>query len=111
MMTTQHYPGRNTLTSVRAAAFEVSDVARLARFRENDHLLICKHVFEDHYRGPLHIENGGKFSREDGTIGRAAKTLLCGECSKVTAGEYDCHEWVYRDGWFYLADRLPEGAQ
>lgn len=99
--------GHNTLIWVRLEAFQIP-AAALRSFEDGDHLLICKHVFEDHYRGPLGYHPGGKFNRKDGSSSEAKVTLFCEACKLIHSKDRDCHEWVFRDGKFWVADRLPK---
>jgi len=96
----------NTLISVRMIAFSIRR-AVLDALKEDDDLLICKHVFEDHYRGKLYSYVGGKFTREDGSTGECKFTLLCPSCLSIPRREMYCHQWVFREGKVWIADRLP----
>jgi hypothetical protein len=91
------------LVSIRQEAF---DLPAPVQFRDGDHVLICKHVFENHYRGILYFRHGGAFNREDGAIGGTKFNLYCPACSKIPPAERDHHEWVWKRGVFWLADAL-----
>lgn len=94
----------NTLTRVRAGVFQIPGQT----FSDGDRLLICKHVFEDHYRGRLQSDGGGDFGRGDGSKGACSRSLHCLDCDLIPAKERDYHEWVYLNGWFCVADRMPD---
>lgn len=74
------------------------------KLKEGDHVLICKHVYENDYRGRLHWDKGGEFTRDDGTKGTCVAFLFCDPDRRRDPRSVDFIEYFWAKDKFHCCD-------